>query len=320
MKIKRKQFIRRILSFTAGSLLLPPAFLKSGEAEAGIIPGFKVFKPDPGSWNPEGITLSWLGQSTILMNFFGTVILTDPVLCERFGVYILGLTFGPNRYTPPALHIKELPKPDLVLLSHAHLDHMDYETLKDITEKFPEQIDCITAYNTKDVIDDLKWRSLKELDWNERISIDNLNIRALEVKHFGWRYPWEKDRSQGYLKTGRSYNAYIIEKKERRILFGGDTAYTELFSRTVVKPVDIAIMPIGAYNPWKKYHCNPEEALKMASLQMKAEYFIPIHCSTFKQGDEPVDEPVRRLLQSSPNYPIKIGLNEIGATFNHPTG
>ncbi len=319
MGIRRRQFIKNAIGLTAGITLIPPVFLKSGIVNAGRIPKFTVYKPEPDNWKNEDITLAWLGQSTVLINFYGTVILTDPILYDRLGLYFLGLTFGPNRYTPPALRMDEIPKPDLVLLSHAHLDHMDYETLIDITKKFPEQIDCITAFNTKDVIEDLKWRSIRELDWTEEISNGDLNIKALEVKHFGWRFPWEKDRSRGDIKTGRSYNAYVLENKGKRILFGGDTAYTDKFSSSIGKPVDIAIMPIGAYNPWKRVHCNPEEALQMATRQMKAEYFVPIHCSTFKQGKEPVTEPIKWLLQSSPNYPIKIALNEIGVTFKYHT-
>jgi L-ascorbate metabolism protein UlaG (beta-lactamase superfamily) len=247
------------------------------------------------------------------MNLFGTIIITDPVLFEKIGVNFLGFTIGQSRYSEPALEINKFPRPDLILLSHAHFDHMDYSTLSHFTNKYPGQIDCITAYNTSDVIADLKWKSLKEMDWGEEYSLKDLKLRAIEVKHFGWRYPFERDRSRGYFNNGRSYNAYLIEKNGKTVVFGGDTAMTGEFIS--YDGVDVAIMPIGAYNPWRKNHCNPEEALKMASDELKAKFFIPIHCCTFKQGLEPVDEPLKWLKNSVKNYNIKLGLQKIGETF-----
>jgi L-ascorbate metabolism protein UlaG (beta-lactamase superfamily) len=314
-KIKRRNFIKRGIAVLISTVLLPPFFLNRFQSFGKTGSVLPEAKPSPETWKDDEINMAWIGHSTFLINFYGTIILTDPVLYERIGLYFLGLVFGPNRYTLPALELDEIPKPDLVLLSHAHMDHMDYKTLLDITDKYPGEIDCITAYNTKDVIAELEWKSLNELDWDEEIEMLGLKFKALEVKHFGWRYPWEKDRSKGYMTDGRSYNAYIIEKNSRRILFGGDLAYSDTFLKLVNDPVDIALMPIGAYNPWKHNHCNPEEALIMASYYLKAGYFIPMHCNTFKQGMEPIDEPLSWLMQSHVKYDIRIGLNNIGQTF-----
>ena len=93
------------------------------------------------------------------------------------------------------------------------------------------------------------------------------------------------------MKDGRSFNAYLIDYKNRKILFGGDTAYTDKFNKLKQEKIEIAIMPIGAYNPWKRNHCNPEEAMKMAS-DIGAKYFIPIHTKTFKQSNEPFNEAI----------------------------
>ena len=242
-------------------------------------------------------------------------ILTDPVLYEKIGLYFLGMTFGPQRYSAPALEIDEIPKPDLILLSHAHMDHMDYHTLMSLTNKFPNEIDCITSYNTLDVIAELKWKSLQEMDWGNELEFLGIKFKTYEVQHFGWRYPWEKDRSKGYMEDGRSYNAFVLEKNGKRILFGGDTAFTGLFQKVDGGSIDIVIMPIGAYVPWRKNHCNPEEALIMASVHLKAKYFVPIHCGTFKQGTEPIDEPLTWMNNSYKNYNIELGWDKIGQTF-----
>lgn len=307
--MNRKNFIKKGFWLSVGTFLFIPFIENNNQAKANT----NFLKPDISSWKENEINIAWIGHSTVIINFYGKIILTDPVLFDRIGIYLFGMNYGPSRYSPPALSFNDIPKPDLILLSHAHMDHMDYMTLKKFTEKFPLQIDCITAYNTEDVIDDLNWKTLKIMDWKDEFEILGIKFKALEVKHFGWRFPWEKDRSKGYMKDGRSFNAYILEKNGTRILFGGDTAMTDKLKLSN-ELVDIAIMPIGAYNPWKFNHCNPEEALIMAS-ELKAKIFLPIHCNTFKQGIEPQKEPLEWLFKSFSNYNLEIGFKEIGSTY-----
>ncbi len=307
--MKRKEFINKIALGIAGFLVLP------SDNNAKTYPINANLKPNPAQWRDDQINIAWIGHSTVLINFFGKIILTDPVLFERVGINLFGITFGPSRFTNPALTIDEIPKPDLILLSHAHMDHMDYATLQRFTKLFPNRIDCITAFNTKDVIEELKWKSISELDWNEETEIIGMKVKAIEVKHFGWRYPWERDRSKGFMQNGRSYNAYVIERFDKKILFGGDTAMTDQFKKVANENIEIAIMPIGAYKPWRRNHCDPEEALIMADKHIGAKYFIPIHTKTFKQGSEPIEEPLNWLQNSIPNYKIKLAIKELGETF-----
>ena len=211
------------------------------------------FKPDPKSWNDSIVTVAWIGQSTVLINFFGTKIITDPVFSKRIGFNLFGIaTFGPKRLVAPALTVEELPPIDLILLSHAHMDHLDLPTLRRLDRNIP----IVMAKNTSDVIDGLSRKTVFEMDWGEKKKVRDIEIEALKVKHFGWRFPWEEDRSKGNWE-GRSYNAYLIIKNDKRILFGGDTSYQEFFKelskRDIV--VDLAIMPIGAYDPWIHNHC-----------------------------------------------------------------
>ena len=308
--LNRRRFLKRGILATLGSFLLPNFIYSNKPSEEFIL----EYKPNPKEWSDTEINIAWIGHSTVLINFYGTIILTDPVLMDRVGLYIAGTSFGPSRLTPPALSIDEIPKPDIILLSHAHMDHMDYPTLKKITNKFPKSISAITAHLTMDVINDLKWESLVSMDWKDETEVKGIRFNALEVKHFGWRFPWEKDRSRGYLEDGRSYNAYLIEKNGKSILFGGDTTMTDKLNILSDKNVDVAIMPVGAYNPWKHAHCNPEEALQMADAT-GAKYFIPVHTKTFRQGTEPFEEPIDWLKKSVTNYNIKLGLDQIGQTF-----
>lgn len=311
--MKRNRFINTSLK-AIGAFFLSPAFINENALSVKKVPSAASFKPDPSKWMDDEINIAWIGHSTVFINFYGTLILTDPVLFERIGLYMFGTNWGPTRLTQPALSFDEIPKPDIILISHAHLDHMDFVSLSEFTTKFPNQIDCITAYNTKDVVEELNWKSLREIDWDEELESMGVGFKALQVKHFGWRFPWEWDRSKGYIKDGRSYNAVMITKNGKNILFGGDTAYQDLF-KNIKEKIDVAIMPIGAYVPWRKNHCNPEEALIMASEHINAKYFIPIHTKTFRQGTEPIEEPLNWLLKSVSKYEIKLGLNDIGQTF-----
>jgi len=314
IKLERREFIKKC-GLTAAGLLTAP-FISRTEVNAA--PKVKLnFRPEPAKWKNDSATLAWIGHSTVLVNLLGKWIVTDPILSDRVGISIFGGVIGPSRLTPPALSQAEFPKPDLIVVSHAHMDHMDYPTLKSFAKKYPGQIDIVVAYLTKDVIDDLPWKSITVLDWGQEASIDGTRIKANEVKHFGARYPWERDRSRGYKKDGRSYNAYLIERGGRKILFGGDTAFTDKFLPLKNEQIDIAIMPIGAYNPWHNVHANPEESLQMAD-QINAKYFAPIHTKTFTQSVEPFNEPIEWMKRSAHKYKPVIGWEEIGQTFVLP--
>jgi L-ascorbate metabolism protein UlaG (beta-lactamase superfamily) len=276
-----------------------------------IAPAFA--KPEPAKWSDTRVTLAWLGHATVLINFFGLKILTDPVLFPRIGIRLPGFTVGPKRLTAPALQFRELPKIDLILLSHAHFDHFDLRTL----HRFDEHTRVITAPNTADL---LRWTSLRditELRWGETKVLDtsglatgNIAISAVEVKHWGAR----KQRDDY-----RGYNGYLIEsgcRGKRRILFGGDTAMTDSFAK-LRHPIDLAIMSIGAYNPWIHSHCTPEQAVKMATAA-GAQFIMPVHHQTFRLSFEPLREPIERFQAALRNTPRRIALCEIGETFVLP--
>ena len=236
---------------------------------------------------------TWIGHSTVLIQIGNTTILTDPVIVDRIGLYALGYTVGLQRYTKPAIPVEQLPKIDIVLISHNHYDHMDLPTLKILDKKF-NPIFFVGLKNKDFLINDLKWKSLTELDWNEYISINGVTIIGREVLHNGWRLPGEKCRRDGYKRTGRSYNGYVIERDGLRIAFGGDTAFTKSF--TEFGNTDVSIMPIGAYQGYSDNHCTPEEALQMTKM-MKSPVILPIHFGTFHQSSEPVWEPIHRLMK-----------------------
>ncbi|MBI2794969.1 MAG: MBL fold metallo-hydrolase [Ignavibacteria bacterium] len=282
---------RRLLSsliLVAGSHLLPPAAFPTVATSA---PGIRI--PDSLYNGTASFWSYWIGHSTILMRFENTWVLTDPVMFDAYGLSVFGTILGPQRLHRPAISIDDLPRPHLILLSHAHLDHMDRTTLAALSELYPKQIDVVTASNTADVIRDLNWSSINELDWGNKVSMHGLDIEGVRVKHNGWRWPGEPCRAAGQRTTGRSYNGYYIESHSAGVMFGGDTAHTSEFKRYKGK-VDVAFMPIGAYGGYHDAHCTPEEALDMTRM-MHARHLVPIYHATFHQGSEPTKEPITRL-------------------------
>jgi len=263
-------------------------------------------QPDPQSWPSNQITLCWLGHATVLINFYGLRILTDPVLGNRCGVDLPLGTAGPKRFIAPALRFEQLPPIDVVLLSHAHMDHMDLATLG----RFKKAPFAVTASETRDVLAATSFKSATELRWGEHATFRNgksdLRIEAFEVKHWGVRWP---------KKTPRGYNGYVLEREGRKILFGGDTANTPLFASLRSKgPFDLAIMPIAAYQPWIRNHCTPEQAFAMSN-QASARYVVPVHHQTFKLSDEPMDEPIQRMREAMAKEPERLALQRVGETF-----
>jgi L-ascorbate metabolism protein UlaG (beta-lactamase superfamily) len=256
--------------------------------------------PNLAIWSSEGVHAAWIGHSTVLIRVDGFTILTDPVFSTRVGIKIGPLTLGIKRLVHPALRLPELPAPDLILLSHAHMDHLDRPSLRKLENRGTT---VITASGTSDLLRVKRYREVHELRWDESIQVGPAKVRALEVKHWGARTRTD---------VHRGYNGYLIEAGRYRIIFGGDTAYTGLFRKVrSSRPVDLAIMPIGAYNPWIHAHCNPEQALAMAD-HAGAEFVLPVHHRTFKLSSEPYGEPIERLLLASSSAQDRIAVREIG--------
>ena len=102
-------------------------------------------------WENHPLAAAWIGHATILLRIGGMTILTDPVFSSRVGLGLLAFTGGPQRLFAPAISIRDLPQIDLILISHAHFDHLDRPSLR----QFPKSTTILTAHHTSDLITDL---------------------------------------------------------------------------------------------------------------------------------------------------------------------
>jgi L-ascorbate metabolism protein UlaG (beta-lactamase superfamily) len=277
-----------------------PEFFRRVQNERKRRVGAAPFLPQPQKWPDVGLHAAWLGHSTVLLKIDGYMILTDPVLGNRCGVRVGPMTVGLKRIVAPALLWPQLPHIDLVLVSHAHFDHFDLPTLRRLERSGTS---VVTASNTADLLRVRRYKSVHEVGWGERVRVGPLSILGMEVRHWGARL-----RSD----THRGYNGYLVETGRHRVVFGGDTAYTDMFHvARSSRPVDLAIMPIGAYNPWIGSHCNPEQAWRMGA-DCGAEHLLPVHHQTFRLSREPFFEPVERFMEAAGSRPERVVTTRIG--------
>jgi L-ascorbate metabolism protein UlaG (beta-lactamase superfamily) len=280
-------------------------FLRARFAEWGRSVPPAPHTPTPERWHDNAITLAWLGHATVLINFYGVRILTDPVLYSRIGVDLGVGSLGPLRLVQCALAPDDLPEVDLVLVSHAHFDHLDTPSLASVRGR-PA---AVMARGTSDLLPARHYASVQEIGWNESARVrtpkGEVLVRAIEVQHWGARI--QRD-------TWRGYGGFVVEREGRRLLIGGDTAETRAFEdHRRHGPFDAAVMPIGAYDPWIRNHCTPEQAITMADAA-GARLFVPVHHQSFSLGREPVDEPIARAERMLAAEQGRLGVREIGQT------
>ncbi|MBC7835977.1 MAG: MBL fold metallo-hydrolase [Phycisphaerales bacterium] len=242
---------------------------------------------DPDRFATSELAAVWLGHATVLIRLAGKTIITDPVFSQRVGLTVGGFCFGVSRLAPVAMCLDRLPPIDVVLLSHAHFDHLDRPSLRRLATRGTT---VVTARSTRRLVPS-GFGDVIELDWSRFVDVGGLRLTSVEPAHWGAR---------AGLDRHRRYNSYLIDTVEkgredqgRRVLFGGDTAMTDAFNG--LGPVDLAIFGIGAYEPWSHHHANPEQVWAMFH-SLGGERLLPMHHSTFPLGEEHRDEPLRRLL------------------------
>lgn len=267
-------------------------------------------RPNPTTWPADRITVTWIGHSTVLIDFCGTMILTDPVLMRRLAPpELFGQNIGIRRITQLPLKPEELPPIDLVLLSHAHYDHWDMASLRQFS-RFGRRTTAIIPQNTSDLVPPHVFGAAYELPWGESKMIGELTVTAIHVVHWGERTSNDPPRG---------YNGYLIRGHGKSIFFAGDSAFGQLVSGQVsfgvrvwsMQPldwtqligtshVDLCILPIGA-SYYHAAHMSPEEAWSVFQ-QLHGSWMLPIHWRTFiltPQEAEPPFEPIERLRKAA---------------------
>ena len=237
---------------------------------------------------PDEIGVTFIGHSSFLLQMGGKNILVDPVYAR----WLILL----RRLRRPGVRIKDLPPIDLVLLTHAHMDHLNRPTLKRIVRRMlrvhGQAPEVVVPWGNEDLISTIGFAAVHALRWWESVEVQGLTLTLTPCKHWGTR--WFKDSHRGY-------GGYVIAHGNQRLYDSGDTAYFGGFHEIGrrLQP-QLALLPIGAYHPdsFRSVHTSPEDALQ-AFVDLGATTMVPMHYGTFRLSHEPMEEPVPRLLASA---------------------
>jgi len=251
-------------------VLIPSLFTKrTGPRKPKAAPRFPKLKAGE-------IGLTWVGHSSFLVQTPKANLLVDPIWAK----WLKGI----KRLRNPAFDIDDLPGIDLVLVTHAHFDHLDRRTLRKVAEKQP----IVVPFKVGNLVHDLGFKSVHELDYWDCFQRGAARITLTPCRHWGARMLHD---------SHRGFGGYIIEVDGRTIFHCGDTAFFEGFKEIGRRfKIDIALLPIGAYDPpsGRQVHMNPEEALQ-AFQDLGARWMVPMHYGTFRLSYEPPEEPLQRL-------------------------
>lgn len=247
-----------------------------------------------------------LGHSTILLKLDGQFWLTDPVFSERASPL---QWIGPQRFHQPPIGIDELPPIKGVILSHDHYDHLDHAAVLALAAKTEHFLAPLGVGDTL-----VKWgvpaAKVRQLDWWESASVDQVRLTATPAQHFSGRGLSDGNKTL--------WASWVIQAGGQRIFFSGDTGYFKGFKEIGDKfgPFDLTMVETGAYDPqWPDIHMQPEETMQ-AHIDLRGKLLMPIHNGTFDLALHAWNEPFDRISQLAEARGQSLATPEIGQQLN----
>lgn len=243
----------------------------------------------------SGLQATWMGHSTVYLNIGGTRILTDPVWSERASPVSW---LGPRRFFPAPIALEALPRPDAVLISHNHFDHLDRPTVRRMRTWDTRFIvplglaKALTAWG-------IQPGRITELDWWERARVKDLAVVCTPARHASGRGLFDKDKTL--------WAGYALLGAEHRVYFSGDTGlFDGLDAIGHLGPFDLTLIECGEYGQsWPDWHLGPEQAVE-AHRRVQGRALLPIHWGTFKLAPHGWTEPMERVLAAAAGRGIQV--------------
>jgi len=228
--------------------------------------------------------LTFIGHSTFFVQMGEQNIIVDP----NFARWLFVL----KRLRQPGVQLKDLPPIDLVLVTHAHFDHLHRPSLRALVQQTRYLTGTAPAIavprHVLDLVSDLGFREIIELDWWNSLRYDGLTVTHVPSRHWGARVI--KDSHRGY-------GGYVLRDSKHSLYHAGDTAYFAGFREIGARLApELALLPIGAYNPdtYRNVHASPADATR-AFLDLNSRWMVPMHYGSFRLSHEPIEEPLQLL-------------------------
>ena len=253
---------------------------------AGIFPSQEIpaIKTDLKSINVDKPTLTWFGHSSYIIQSQGLNVLVDPVFCG----YSSPFPFYARAFKGTDLYkAGDMPLIDVLIITHDHYDHLDYETMVKLKDKVKH---VVVPLGVGDHLQYWGWdvARITELNWGVRFVTEGINITATPAIHIS-------GRGLGIKQT--LWASYVLYLHGFNIFIGGDSGYGSHFKQIGEEygPFDIAVLENGQYNKnWHDIHLFPEETLT-ATRELRAEVLFPVHWGKFCLGFHPWNEPAKRI-------------------------
>jgi len=247
----------------------------------------------------------WFGHSSYFLHYSGYTILVDPVFSGNASPFTF---FGKSFDGSDIFSAEDMPQIDLLLLTHDHYDHLDYNFLKQITGKVKR---VVTSLGVGEHLKlwGYKEEIIDELNWEEHcMPTSDLKITAKPSRHFSGR---------AFSRFNTLWSSFVLEWRDYKIYVGGDSGYSKVFREIGEEfgKFDLVFLECGQYNEyWPEIHMMPEETVK-AAKDLNAEVLIPVHWSKFVLSTHPWNEPVQRAMKEAERTGQKIVSPMIGETF-----
>lgn len=229
--------------------------------------------------------LTWYGHSALRLETNGRTILLDPMLGEWVApVPFLGHRFPYDNYRPT----EEFGDIDLVVYSHDHYDHLDYDTLMTLRDRVKHYL-CPLGLGAHLTAWGIPRHRITELDWWQSTELAGCRWTATPARHFSGRSPSTRNKSL--------WAGFAIETNHHRLYFGGDSGYGQHFRAIGQRlgPFDLTMLDSGQYHDrWKNVHMQPEEALR-AHRELNGEALLPIHWGAFSLSNHAWSDPADRI-------------------------
>ena len=248
-------------------------------------------KVDLNGLKTQAPSITWFGHSSYLLTIDGLTVLVDPVMSGHSSPlpFFIRSFDGTDIY-----RAEDLPEIDVLLITHDHYDHLDFETVVRLKSKVKRVVTPL-GVGTHLQFWGYDADIITELNWHESTRVEQLTFTATPTRHFSGR---------SLLRNKTLWAAFVLKADGHNIYIGGDSGYGPHFKTTGEQygPFDIAILESGQYNAaWKYIHMAPEETVQ-AALDLRAQTLFPVHWGKFILSLHDWDEPITRLTAAASRH------------------